>query len=193
MALEKLLQYFTNYLPLDEAETEALAAVILEKKVKRKQYILQENEVCRYYTFVVEGLFKMYATDSNEVEHIIQFASENEWIEDIGSLHGKRPTLLNAEAIEPSIVLQIDKDNLHNLFSMYPKLERNFRVIIENKFIELERRVLENISLTGEEKYLSFLKLNPQLQNRIPNTLIAAYLGITPEFLSKIRANLSKR
>jgi CRP-like cAMP-binding protein len=193
MNKEKLLLHFDNYLSLDNMEIEELNKVIIEKEIKRKQYILQENDVCKYYTFVVSGLFKMYATDKNGIEHIIQFASENEWIEDMGSLHGNKPSLLNAEAIEPSIILQIDKANLHYLFSVFPKLERNFRVIIENKFIDLEHRVLQNISLSGEEKYLSFIDQYPQLNNRLPNTMIASYLGITPEFLSKIRSNLFKK
>jgi CRP-like cAMP-binding protein len=193
MNITKLLLHFDNYLSLDASEIDALQKVIIEKNVKKKQYILQENDVCKHYTFVLQGLFKMYATDKNGIEHIIQFAAENEWIEDIGSLHGKRPSLLNAEAIEASIVLQIDNTDLHHLFTEFPKLERNFRVIIENKFIDLENRMLQNISFSGEEKYLSFLEQFPHISNRLPNTMIASYLGITPEFLSKIRSNLSKK
>jgi CRP-like cAMP-binding protein len=191
--LEALYLYFDDYLSLDDDEKESLQARIIEKKLRRRHFILQENSVCEHYSFVVSGLLKMYTTDKNGIEHIIQFASENQWVADISSIHKHQPSRMNIEAIEDTIVLQLKKNDLHYLLSAYPKFERNFRVIIENKFMELEQRLLENISTSTEEKYLSFLSQNENISNRIPNNLIASYLGITPEFLSKIRSKISRK
>nr|WP_199000824.1 Crp/Fnr family transcriptional regulator [Flavobacterium sp. ASV13] len=193
MNIQQLILHFENYLPLNDTEKEELNKYIIEKRVKRRQFILQESDVCRHYNFVVSGLFKMYAVDKNGIEHNIQFASENEWITDIGSFHSDKPSHLYIEAIEPSVILQIEKKNLLFLYTHFPKFDRNFRVIIENKFIELENRVLQNISSTAEERYQTFLGQYPNLSNRLPNNQIASYLGITPEFLSKIRNNSIKR
>lgn len=160
---------------------------MIERRIKRRQFILQENDICNHFTFVVEGCLKMYGVDNNGNEHNLQFAAENDWIADIGSLHKEQPSKLYIEAIEPSLILQIARKDLWHLYNNYPKFDRNFRVIIENKFIELQNRVLQNISSTAQERYETFLEQYPHLSTRLPNTQIASYLGITPEFLSKIR------
>jgi len=187
MHIENLISHFAQYIPLKEIEKNEVMQRFVERKVKRRQFILLENEFCKHYTFVVSGCFKMYKVDDNEGEHIIQFAAENEWIMDISSFHSGKESRLYIEAIEPSIVLQIDRNNLVYLYQNYPKFDRIFRIMVENKHNELQNRVLQNISSTAEERYLSFLEQYPKLANRLPNTLIASYIGITPEFLSKIR------
>lgn len=192
-AIDKLITHLNNYIPLNPKEEEDLSNHVVEKNIKRRQFILQENDVCRHYTFVASGLLKMYAVDKNGTDHNIQFASENEWIMDIGSFHSEKPSMLYIEAIEPSVILQIDKLNLIYLFSNYKKFNIDFRVIIENKFVELQNRLLQNLIYTAEERYLTFLEQYPKLSNRLPNTQIASYLGITPEFLSKVRNNISKK
>lgn len=188
METNQIISYFDSYLPLDETEKEELISRLIERKIKRRQFILQENDTCKHFTFVVKGCFKMYAIDKNMHEHNLQFTAENDWIADIGSLHNEKPSQLYIEAIEPSLILQIAKKDLWHLYTYYPKFDRNFRVIIENKFIELQSRVLQNISSTAQERYKTFLHQYPNLAKRLPNTQIASYLGITPEFLSKIRA-----
>ncbi len=186
-SLAQLIAYFNRYIPLRANEKVELSNRVTERKVKRRHFILQQNDICRHYTFVISGCFKMYAVDKNGIEHNIQFASENEWITDIGSFHSMKGSLLYIEAIEPSVILQIEKSDLIYLYHNHPKFDRIFRVIIENNFLELQNRVLQNISSTADERYQSFLEHYPDLANRLPNTQIASYLGITPEFLSKIR------
>jgi CRP-like cAMP-binding protein len=193
VAVEKLFQYFDNYVSLNELEKLAFAEKVKPKKVKRKQYLLQENDVCKYYTFVVEGLLKMYVCDTNVVEHNLQFAAENEWISDISSIHNKTPSRMCIEALEDSYVLQIESHDLHVLMASSINIERNFRVIIENKYVALEERVINNLCLTTEQKYLQFIDKYTNLTSRLPNTQIASYLGITPEFLSKIRNGISRK
>lgn len=193
MSINQLIQYFHSYIPLKAKEKDELSRLVTERKIKRRQLILQENDVCKHYTFVISGCFKMYSVDNNGGEHNIQFASENDWIADISSFHSGKGSRLYIEAVESSVIFQIERSDLIYLFSNYQKFDRIFRVMIENKFIELQNRVLQNISSTAEERYLVFLEQYPVLANRLPNTQIASYLGITPEFLSKIRNTISKK
>lgn len=184
-----LIDYFSNFLPLKPQETEALISRVKERKIKRRQFILQENDVCQHITFVLSGCFKMYGVDAKGKEHNLQFAAENDWIVDFASLYKEKPSKLYIEAIEPSVILQIFRDDLYYLYDNHTVFNRNFRIMVENKYIELQNRVLQNISSTGQERYEAFLEQYPVLSNRLPNTQIASYLGITPEFLSKIRAD----
>lgn len=189
--IESLIAYFNSYLPLDEKEAEELGNRTRVRKVKRRQFILQEGDVCRHYSFVVEGCFKMYGVDKRGSEHNIQFAAENDWISDIGSFHSEKPSSLFIEALEPASILQIEKRDLIYFYINHPKFDRIFRVITENNLVELQNRVLQNISSTAESRYLTFIDQYPELSLRLPNTQIASYLGITPEFLSKIRKDIS--
>lgn len=161
------------------------------RKIKRRQLILQEGFTCKHYSFVVKGCFRMYAIDEKGTEHNVQFAAENDWIADIGSFHAGKASGFCIETIEPSEIVQIEQHDLYFLYTSIPKLDRIFKVIIENKFVELQNRVLQNISSTAQQRYLYFLEQYPHLANRLPNTQIASYLGITPEFLSKIRKDLA--
>lgn len=158
-----------------------------EKKIKRRGFILQHGDVCKHFTFIVSGCFKMYVIDQAGKEHNLQFEVENGWIADLASFYSEKPSVVYIEAIEPSEVLQIRHDDLLDLYIHYHKFDRNFRIIVERKYIALQNRVLQNISFTAEQRYQNFLEQYPHLSNRLPNTQIASYLGITPEFLSKIR------
>jgi CRP-like cAMP-binding protein len=188
-----LIKHFSNFLPLNEQEVNALAACLLERTIKRKQFILQEGDVCKHYTFVVSGCFKMYKVDNNGNEHNLQFTIEDGWIGDLGSFYAEKPSQLYIEAIEPSVILQIVKEDLLYLFSHHPKFNVKFKILIENAYIRLQQRVLQNISSTAEERYVDFITTYPNLFNRISNVQIASYLGITPEFLSKIRKEITKK
>lgn len=186
--LEALSQYFRNgYFPLAKQEEEALVLCFTERKVKRRGFLLQEGEVCRYASFVVAGCFKLYAVDKSGKEHNLLFAVENEWMTDLASFYAEQPSRVYIEALEPATVLQIKHDDLLDLFTHYHKFDRNFRILVERGYIDLQNRILQSISATAEERYLAFLTQYPHWANRLPNTQIASYLGITPEFLSKIR------
>jgi len=192
LSADQLIAHFSSYVPLNSIEKEALRSRVVEKKIKRRQFILHEHDVCKHYTFVVSGCFKMYGVDKDETGHNIQFAAENDWIMDISSFHSEKESRLFIEALEPSVILQIDKPTLTFLYRHHEKFSRIFRVIIENKFVELQNRVLQNMSSNAEERYLAFLEQYPRLSNRLPNTQIASYLGITPEFLSVVRKNIAR-
>ena len=192
MKVESLISYFSEYLPLNEEEIAFLKRVFKERKVRRRQFILQEGDICKYNSFVVEGCFRMYMVDDNGKEHNLQFAIENWWIGDIGSFHSEQPSKLNIEAIENSVILQIRKEDQLKLFVEFPKFNRIFRVFTENALISYQTTVLQNISSTAEERYLDFMDRYPHFFNRISNVQIASYLGVTPEFLSTIRKRIAK-
>lgn len=192
MNIEPLIDYFLQFLPLEEQEIAFLESVFKERKVRRRQFILQEGNVCKVNTFVVEGCFRMYMLDDNGKEHNLQFAIENWWIGDLGSFHSGEPSRLCIEALENSVILQIKKDDQIKLFVEHPKFNRIFRVFTENALVSYQTRVLQNISSTAEERYLDFLKRYPFFFNRISNVQIASYLGVTPEFLSTIRKKIAK-
>ena len=193
MSIDQLFASFDRYLPLDEPERADLKERVIERKIKRRQLILTEDEVCRHYTFVVDGCFKVFQVDKKGVEHNLQFSAENDWIMIIDSFYSGNKSKVNIEAIEPSTIFQISRPDLIYFFRTYPKFDRNFRVIVETRFAELENRMLQMISSTAEERYLSFLRQYPALSQRLPNTQIASYLGITPEFLSMIRKEISQK
>jgi len=193
LTVRPLIEFFKNYLPLNDEEINLLTERVTQRQIKRRQMILQEGFVCKHYTFVEKGCFKMYGIDEKGTEHNLRFAAENDWIADLGSFYSEKPSKLFIEAIEPSTILQIEKQDLLYLFTNVPTFDRNFRVIVEEKFIELQNRLLQSFSLNAHQRYVDFLEQYQELALRLPNSQIASYLGITPEFLSKIRSGkLSK-
>jgi len=185
--LRPLIDHFESFLPFTEGEKGLLDGRVAERRIKRRQFLLQPGFPCKHYSFVVEGCFKMYGVDKKGTEHNIQFAAEKNWTADIGSFHSGKPSKLYIEAIEPSLILQIERPDLYFLYTAIPKLDRIFKVIVENKYVELQNHVLHTISSNAQERYAAFLEQYPHLASRLPNAQIASYLGITPEFLSRIR------
>ena len=193
MSNQAVIQHLESFIPLKGSEKALFGDRFVTRTVKRREKILVAGEVCKYYTFVVEGCFRMFGVDDKGFEHNIQFAAEKDWIADIGSFHTQKSSQLNIEALEAGLVLQIKQEDLYFLYKNIPKMNMIFKVLIELKYIELQNRVLQNFSSTAEQRYLSFLEQYPHLFNRLPNTQIASYLGITPEFLSKVRKNIQSK
>ena len=192
MTTQPLIDYFDSHLPLNDLEKYVVEEYFKERRVKRRQFILQEGDICKHNTFVVEGCFRMYMVDDKGKEHNLQFAVENWWIGDIGSFHSEKPSRLYIESMENSVILQCKKEDQLKLFVTYPKFNRIFRVLAENAMVSLQNRILQNISSTAEERYLDFVERFPHFFNRISNVQIASYLGVTPEFLSTIRKKIAK-
>ncbi|MDO9001331.1 MAG: Crp/Fnr family transcriptional regulator [Bacteroidota bacterium] len=187
MKTNPLINYFEKLIPLNEEEKLIVEDIFKERRIKRKRFILQEGDICKQNTFIIEGCFRSYTVDDKGKEHNLQFAVENWWVGDIGSFHSEKPSKLNIEAIENSIILQCKKEDQIKLFVKYPKFDRIFRVLAENAMVSMQNRILQNISSTAEERYLDFVERFPHFFNRISNVQIASYLGVTPEFLSAIR------
>ncbi|NML65999.1 Crp/Fnr family transcriptional regulator [Hymenobacter sp. RP-2-7] len=186
--LQLVSHYFQRgYFPLNAQEAEALAAYCTRRQIKRRQLLLQTGEICRHVYFVVAGCLRLYAVDTGGKAHNLQFAVENEWLSDLASFYAEQPSGVFIEALESTSVLQISHDDLLDLFVRFHKFDRNFRILIERQYLQLQDRLLQSISTPAEARYRAFLAQYPHWAARLPNTQIAAYLGITPEFLSKIR------
>jgi CRP/FNR family transcriptional regulator, anaerobic regulatory protein len=189
---EPLLEHLERSLPLNEEEKELVRTKFHSRLYRKRQFVLQEGDVCTQFNFVVRGCLRTYKIDEKGNIYVLQFATENNWINDLGSFHGERPSALNIDALEDTVVLQISRDDLVSLYIKAPKFDRIFRVLVENAFIRLQERLIQNISSTAEERYKSFLELYPHLTNRLSQVQVAAYLGVTPEFLSRLRNIKSK-
>ncbi len=190
--IASLISYFNKIEPLDKKEEELVFNLFKPRFYRKKQYVLQQGDVCNQFNFVVSGCLRMYRSDENADLHILQFATENWWMIDLGSFQNQSVSELNIEAIEDSMLLQINYANLEKLYRTAPKFNLIFRLLIENSFVSLQKRLLQNISSSAESRYLGFIIAYPHLVNRLPQVQIAAFLGISAEFLSRIRNKLSK-
>lgn len=191
-SIEPLISSFERLIPLSKAEKVLVNQLFHPRLFRKRQYVLQEGDVCTQFNFVVRGCLRSYKIDEKGNVYVLQFAAENNWINDLGSFHNRQPSALNIDALEDTVVLQISLDDLIVLYTEAPKFHRIFRVLVENAFVRLQERLLQNISSTAEERYQSFLDLYPHLANRLSQVQIAAFLGVTPEFLSRLRNIRSK-
>jgi len=190
--VQPLLEYFDRLIPLSKDEKDLVKAKFHPHLFLKKQFALQHGDVCQYFDFVVRGCLRLYKVDNEGAYHILQFATENYWILDLTSFHKKIPSTLNIEALEDTVVLRIMHGDLIDLYIKAPKFDRIFRVLLENHFMQQQERIGQLFSSTAEERYQSFLDNYPHLLNRISQVQIAAYLGVTPEFLSRIRSRMAK-
>ena len=190
---EPLIDYFGRMLPLNEKEKELVRERFRHRLYRKRQFALQEGDRCLQFNFVVRGCMRMYKIDDQGNTHTLQFAPEDHWIMDLGSFYDMKPSELNIDALEDTVVLQISRDDLIVLYTQAPKFDRIFRVLIENSFVRLQQRLLQNISSTAEDRFNSFLEIYPQLVNRLSQVQIASFLGISPEFLSRLRNKKGKK
>ena len=190
--IEPLLAYFNKLIPLETFEKELVREKFHPHLFLKKQFALQHGYVCEHFDFVVRGCLRLYKVDEKANYHILQFATENYWILDLASFHKKTSSTLNIDALEDTVVLRITYDDLIDLYVKAPKFDRIFRVLLENHFMQQQERIAQLFSSTAEERYLSFLETYPHLPNRLPQLHIASYLGVTPEFLSRIRGKMAR-
>jgi CRP-like cAMP-binding protein len=190
--IQSLVDYFERLLPLSTEEKDLVRTKFHPHLFLKKQFALQHGDVCEYFNFVVRGCLRLYMVDDKGVYHILQFATENYWILDLTSFHKKIPAKLNIDALEDTVVLRINHSDLIDLYLKAPKFDRIFRVLLENHFMHQQQRMTQLFSSTAEERYQLFLETYPHLLNRLSQVQIAAYLGVTPEFLSRIRSRKAK-
>lgn len=190
---QPILEAVARHIALTDSEKEYFLSLLEHRRIKRKGYLLQAGAVCPWSTFVLSGCLRGFTIDGNGFEHVLNFAPEGWWIADLYSYISQKPGMLNIEALEETAVLLLSRDKQEALFQQVPKFERFFRILIENSLVANQQRLLNNLSLTAQERYQHFCKQYPSLINRLPQKHIAAYLGITPEFFSKMRHQLLKK
>ena len=182
-----ILSNFAMHIALSSDEQEKVLALLQQKMVGKRSYLLQPGAVDRYIYFVNRGCLRMFYTDKGGMEHNISFYPENWWACDIVSFFKEKPAVNAIQALEDSEVYYMSLSRLEELFLEIPKFERFFRILTQNGFDLYQRRITSNLSRTAEERYLEFRKRYPGLESRIAQKHIATYLGITPAFLSMMR------
>ncbi len=163
------------------------------KHYKAKTIILNAGEVCKHSYFVNSGLLRSFTINDNIVEHVLSFACEGWWIGDMYSLLSQKPGNLFIEVMEDSEVVLLSKENQEKLYTEIPKLERFFRILTENSLVANQERLMDNLSLTAEERFEKFCKKYPTLIQKVPQKQIASYIGVTPEFFSKMKSKLLRK
>lgn len=182
-----LLNNIKRYVSLTQEEEKRLSSIIKTSRVKKKQFIIQPGFVCQNRTYIAEGAFRVFYLDDDGKEHTVSIGIEDWFVTDFYSYINQEPALNFAEALEDSIIFQMSYDDIEDLCKEVHALSEYFRLTTEKAFAFSRRRVISNISMTAEERYDQYYKKYPQIVNRVPQYVLASYLGMSPEFLSKIR------
>ena len=178
---------------LSEEEEEVIKQYFTPKKLRKKQYLLQEGDVCKHIAFVEKGALKAYVVDDAGAESIIQFALEGWVISDLYSFLTGEPATYNIDALENAELVLISKSAHEELLKKLPKYETYIRLQITGAYIALQKRLTSIISLPLEERYKNFLAVYPNIAQRVPQHMIASYMGLTPETLSRVRSRMASR
>ncbi len=186
MTAELLLQHIARHVQLTEEEEDYFLSLLHFKKIRKKQFLFQEGDIYSTTSFVTTGLLRLYSIDKNGFEHILQFAPPGWWIGDMHSFLKKQPGTLLVDAIEDSEIVILKKTDLDQLYARVPKFERFFRILAENALATYQHRLVNNLSLSAAERYNTFCQLYPSLIQSLSQKYVASYIGVTPEFLSKM-------
>ncbi len=187
---QPLLDYIANHIDLTHDEVEKLLSYITYRKYLKGQYLVQQGDTCRNSCFVLSGCTKTFIVDEKGQEHIVMFAIEDWWTSDLGSYITQTPADYNVQCLEDTEILQFSYETDEEMYKEIPKLERLFRKILEKAFVASQKRIIKSFSLTAKEQYVLFKKQYPKIEKRIPQYMVASYLGITKEFLSKIKRQI---
>ena len=188
-----IIAHISKRVELTETEKADLIASFSTRRLLARQYLLQQGETCKYEYYVCEGFLRSFVVDETGQEHTLHFAMEDWWITDLDSLLNQRPSPRNIIAVEQTTVLQLDLEARDRLIQKSPVFDSFWRILNEQACIAADKRILDNISLTGAQRYEALLKKYPGIEQRLSQKHIASYLGITPVFLSQIRKELLKK
>ncbi len=192
---ESLIRHINSYTstPLTDSEAELIKNAFVPKKIRKKQYFLQEGQVCKYSAFIVKGAMRQYSVDEKGAEHIIRLLIENWWAVDRESFVMLTPSVYNIDAWEDTEVLLITKSESLDILNQIPVLTQWTRKLDEHHAVAAQRRLSASISFSAEKRYSDFASIYPRFLQRFPQHIIASYLGITKETLSRIRHHVVKK
>lgn len=183
----------SRYVSFSEEELNLFNSLLEHKKVPKKTIMLHEGEMCNFEAFVIKGCIRKYFIDANGFEVILQFGIENAWVSDISfSIYEDKPSQVFIETMEDCDFFTFTPETKEALFEKAPRFERAFRILMQRNLSVTQHRLFNTISKTAMEKYVEFLELYPTIPQRVAQHYIASYLGISAEFLSKVRAKMAK-
>lgn len=182
-----LIEYIKRYVNISETEIDIFNSYLKSKTLKKKEFLLKEGQICKSRYFITKGCIRLYYIDNKGNEQIIHFGIDNWWITDYESLINKTPSKLYIQATENTELLELPQGNFNELCQKLPQTERLFRKIMEKTYIASQKRIEYMFSLSGEELFNDFISTNPEFTQRVPQYMIASYLGMSPEFVSKIK------
>ncbi|MCW4452245.1 MULTISPECIES: Crp/Fnr family transcriptional regulator [Kaistella] len=191
--MENIESYLSEILEIPKEAVTQCSNFYGSTKVLKNQFLLKAGEVCNGTYFVEKGLLRMYSIDKNGKEHIIQFAPEKWLISDRSSLYFNEKSNYYIEAVEESEILVLTKDFFANINLEFPNTVENNDLLLQKHIRNLQNRVNSLLSDTAEERYMSFIKMYPDILLRVPQWMVASYLGITPESLSRVRKELARK
>ncbi|MCB0507888.1 MAG: Crp/Fnr family transcriptional regulator [Chitinophagales bacterium] len=189
----RFTNFLTSNIEIDQAMIEHIVQKCVTKIVEKGTFLLQQGDICQHTFFVEHGLLRQFSIDSKGKEHIIQFAPENWFISDRGSQYFKQPSSYFIQALEDTTVLLLDEAFILHLSKVSPAFLEFNNKLLHNHILHLQTRITQLLSATAEERYLHFIKMYPDILWRVPQTLVASYLGITPESLSRVRKELAQK
>jgi len=184
---QELLAYFESKFDLKEQDVVLIKQLFLPRQLKKAEFLLREGEIPRHAAFVGKGFLRSYVIDTKGKEHVIQFAPENWWISAKPAAAADGPSTVFIDAIEDSRILLIDRAGHLTMMEKVPGYAKSFAEGIQKRVEAKEKRIVHSLSSTAEERYIDFLETYPTIAQRIPQHMLASYLGITPETLSRIR------
>ena len=183
----KIAAYIDKFVKLTEEEKKLFSSCFKEEKIKKRQFIVQPNFIAKHRQYVLKGAFRAYVVADEGQEHTITFAIDDWWITDYNSYIFQQPATMFVVALEDSIILQLDYEKEQELKLQNHKFETFFRIMAERGLAAQQRRIISNLTQTAEERYETFSNKYPQIVQRVPQYALASYLGMTTEFLSRIR------
>lgn len=189
----QLFKSIQEKVALTNEELELCKTFFIPKKIRKKQLLLQEGDLCTYNAFIEKGILRSFTVDEKGSEHIVQFGLEGWWISDMASFLSGAKSTYTIEALEDSEVLLLTTASLEFLMNKVPKFERYQRILLQNAYIALQARIASSLTETAEEKYTKLINAHPGIVQRVPQHMIASYLGLTPETLSRIRKHIAQR
>jgi CRP-like cAMP-binding protein len=193
MMFDAFRKYLEDKIALTNQDFELIESVSSFKKLRKRQYLLQEGDVCRFNAFVCSGFLRYYYVDNKGQEHIMQFAPENYWTGDRESMDSGLPSKYNVDAIEDSEVLLLKKEDFELIRRTVPAFDDFVNKTLQRNVLVLQERIHISLSLSAEEKYSNFISKYPSISNRVPLHMIASYLGVSPETLSRVRSQSIKK
>ncbi len=193
MSHSVLLNHIRELVPINTREEDLIEQSFKVVQLEKKEYLLKKGDLSNHMRFVVDGCLKTFSVDQQGDEHILQFGIAGWWVNDLYAYLTQKPSTFYIQAITRSTVLQIHRDKLNKLYDEVPMMDRFFRIKTQNGYVALQDRTVRNMSESAENRYIQFINRYREMEQQIPQYMIASYLGVTPEHLSALRKKMSEK